>query len=175
MGTPDVNTAREHFMNSEPFSRIVLKGYKSIVECDLTIGNFNVLIGPNGAGKSNFIGFFKLVQQIQQGKLQRTVSKDGDPDALWHFGRKKTAAMTAELFFANDSASYGFSLEPTADNRMMFGDENVCNGSSDKANHQQLGDGHFESAATNSDVAKSWRIYHFHDTSESAQLKRLMR
>jgi predicted ATPase len=173
MGTTDVNNAREHFMNSEPFSRIVLKGYKSIVDCDLKMGNLNVLIGPNGAGKSNFIGFFKLVHQIQQGNLQRTVSKDGGPDALLHFGRKKTAAMTAKLFFANDSASYGFSLEPTSDNRMMFGEEEILNCSSDNTNNPQSNNGHFESVTTNMDVAQSWRIYHFHDTSESADIKQL--
>jgi len=48
-------------MNSFQVSRIVLRGFKSIRECDLEIKELNILIGPNGAGKSNFIGFFSLI------------------------------------------------------------------------------------------------------------------
>ena len=51
-------------MNQDQLSRIVLKGFKSIRECDLELKELNVLIGANGAGKSNFIAFFELIQQI---------------------------------------------------------------------------------------------------------------
>jgi len=108
-------------MNSNQLSRIVLRGFKSIRECDLELKELNVLIGPNGAGKSNFIGFFRLIQQMLEGKLQFHVSKKGGPDALLHFGRKKTEQLSAELYFGNNG--YKFTLEPTQDNRMMFSSE----------------------------------------------------
>lgn len=39
-----------------PFiSRVRLKNYKSIAECDVHLGPLTVLIGPNGSGKSNFL------------------------------------------------------------------------------------------------------------------------
>jgi predicted ATPase len=39
-----------------PFiSRVRLKNYKSIEQCDVSLGPLTVLIGPNGAGKSNFL------------------------------------------------------------------------------------------------------------------------
>lgn len=39
-----------------PFiSRVRLKNYKSIAECDVNLGQLTVLIGPNGSGKSNFL------------------------------------------------------------------------------------------------------------------------
>lgn len=39
-----------------PFiTRVRLKNYKSIAECDVCLGPFTVLVGPNGAGKSNFL------------------------------------------------------------------------------------------------------------------------
>ena len=53
-------------MNQNQLSRIVLKGFKSIRECDLELKELNVLIGANGSGKSNFIAFFRLIQQILQ-------------------------------------------------------------------------------------------------------------
>jgi predicted ATPase len=39
-----------------PFiSRVRLKNYKSIAECDVRLGQLTILIGPNGSGKSNFL------------------------------------------------------------------------------------------------------------------------
>ncbi len=164
-------------MNSEQLSRIVLMGYKSIANCDLRMGNLNVLIGSNGAGKSNFISFFKLIQQMLEGHLQVTVSKQGGPDALLHFGRKKTESLSAEFYFGNNG--YKFTLEPTKDNRMMFTNEDLWwNMKGDWV----IDSGHFESKADTQKsrtkiynftipVMKKWQVYHFHDTSDSALVK----
>lgn len=39
-----------------PFiSRVRLKNYKSIAECDVRLGPLTILVGPNGSGKSNFV------------------------------------------------------------------------------------------------------------------------
>lgn len=162
-------------MNSNQLSRIVLKGFKSIKQCDLDLHELNVLIGPNGAGKSNFISFFKLIQQMLEGQLQLFVSKQGGPDAMLHFGRKITERFSAELYFGNNG--YQFELEPTTDNRMMFASEKLWwNMNGDKS----VGAGHFESRieSLKSDTKqftvpamKSWRVYHFHDTSDSALVK----
>ena len=165
-------------MNPNQLSRIVLNGFKSIRKCDLELRDINVLIGSNGSGKSNFINFFKLIQQMLDSKLQLYVSKQGGPDALLYFGRKKTERMNAELYFFGNNG-YKFTLEPTQDNRMMFASEafwwNV-------RGDWDLGKGHFETAAeTQKDnngiydyvvpVMKNWRVYHFHDTSETAFVK----
>ncbi|PCK09728.1 MAG: chromosome segregation protein SMC [Alteromonadaceae bacterium] len=164
-------------MNSEQLSRIVLTGYKSIAKCDLNLNELNVLIGPNGAGKSNFIGFFRLIQQLLDGELQAYVSKQGGPDSLLHFGRKRTEQLSAALFFGNNA--YKFSLEPTSDNRMMFAGESFWwNVSGD----WKVGSGHFETKVEEKKeatqiydftvpVMKRWRVYHFHDTGESALVK----
>jgi predicted ATPase len=42
--------------NPVPFiSRVRLKNYKSIAECDVRLGPLTILVGPNGSGKSNFL------------------------------------------------------------------------------------------------------------------------
>ncbi|MFN5752966.1 MAG: AAA family ATPase, partial [Pseudanabaena sp.] len=69
-------------MNQDQLSRIVLKGFKSIRECDLELKELNVLIGANGSGKSNFITIFRMIQQILARNLQLYVSKQGGPDSL---------------------------------------------------------------------------------------------
>ncbi len=161
-------------MNQKQLSRIVLRGFKSIQDCDLELNEINVLIGPNGAGKSNFIGFFKLVQQILEGNLQRYVGIQGGPDALLHFGRKKTEQLSAELFFG--AHAYVFNLIPTQDNRLMFDKESFFFNQMMKINYS----GHFESACKDDEtiqngflmpIMKSWRVYHFHDTGETALVK----
>lgn len=164
-------------MNQNQLSRIVLKGFKSIRECDLELKELNVLIGANGSGKSNFIAFFRLIQQILTNNLQVYVSKQGGPDSLLHFGRKKTQQIASELYFGNNG--YKFILEPTQDNRMIFSDEKFW---WNVRGDWEIGAGYFETKLETwgrdtqiynytVPVMKSWRLYHFHDTSESALVK----
>ncbi len=77
-------------MGKKHLTRLALRGFKSIRECDLELKELNVLIGPHGAGKSNFISFFHLIQQMLAGNLQLFVGRQGGPDVLLHFGRKRT-------------------------------------------------------------------------------------
>ena len=176
-------------MNEKQLSRIKLRGFKSIRECDLELNELNVLIGPNGAGKSNFISFFRLIQQMLEGNLQRYVSKQGGPDALLHFGRKRTRKLSAELQFG--FKGYRFILEPTQDNHLMFAEEKYRFDSLitdenfwlDAYGTRGIKSGHFESAVESQSrltsiiypdivpAMKSWRVYHFHDTSESSMVK----
>jgi predicted ATPase len=159
-------------------SRIVLKGFKSIATCDLELSKLNVLIGANGAGKSNFIGFFRMVQQLLDLNLQVFVSREGSPDALLYFGRKTTEQLEFQLYFGHNG--YFATLEPTQDNRLMFARESFW---WNMGGEREIGKGHFETLAlsgtgTNIDsyvvpVMKQWRVYHFHDTSDSAYVKQL--
>lgn len=165
--------------SSDQLSRIVIDGYKSIAHCDLKMGSLNVLIGANGAGKSNFIGFFRLIATLLDHRLQSLVGKAGGPDALLHFGRKQSETLKGELFFGNNG--YKFALEATNDNRMMFQREALWwNMSGDKG----VTSGHFESQADHHKtgikqytlpIMRRWRVYHFHDTSESAKVKQIHR
>lgn len=160
-------------------SRMILHGYKSIAECDLELGKLNVLIGANGAGKSNFIGFFRLISRILDQQLQASVGSAGGPDALLYFGRKKTEQLSAELYFGNNG--YKFILTPTQDNRMMFANECLWWNMHGDWRPQS---GHFESYAESQKgktniydyvvpAMRSWRVYHFHDTSQSALVKQI--
>ncbi len=165
--------------NEDQISRLVLYGYKSIAECDLTLGRLNVLIGANGAGKSNLIGFFRLINRILDKQLQTTVGLAGGPDALLHFGRKKTEELRAELYFGNNG--YRFTLRPTQDNRMLFYREALW---WNVHGEWRPRSGHFESYAESQKgytriydyvvpAMRSWRLYHFHDTGVSAQVKQI--
>jgi predicted ATPase len=175
----DTLTMVKGVFNSNQISRLVLSGYKSIASCEIELRRLNVLIGANGAGKSNFIGFFRLISRLLDGQLQRAVSLAGGPDAILHFGRKRTESLKAELYFGNNG--YKFELQPTNDNRMMFAREALW--------WNMHGDwhpksGHFETYVESEKgrgqiyryvvpAMQSWRVYHFHDTSASAKVKQI--
>lgn len=172
-------------MNENQPSRIVLRGYKSIKECDLELRDLNILIGPNGAGKSNFIGFFRLLRHLLDEELQLYVSVQGGPDALLHFGRKATPEMGAEVYFGQ--SSYIFALAATQDNRMTFTKEEFY--APEGGGRRGTGAGNFEETVSKylkdakgsiRDVyertvlpMRRWRVYHFHDTGDSAKVKQL--
>ncbi len=170
-----------------PIDAITIQGFKSIQLLeDFPLGKINVLIGANGSGKSNFVGFFSLLREMVEGRLEMAVNKAGGADRLLFLGPKITSKIIAELKFGENG--YGFWLEPTADNRLIFGDERIQYLSSFRGRTDSLdrsiGKGHTESklkghSGYNADVAEyvygvvsSWVVYHFHDTSDTAAMRR---
>jgi len=108
-------------------SSLTITGFKSIRALEnFKLTDLNVLIGANGAGKSNFIGMFRLLNEMYEQQLQIYMQKQGGPDALLHFGRKTTGRLHAEFYFANNG--YKFDLIPTSDNRLIFEREVSCFG-----------------------------------------------
>ncbi|MBN1583574.1 MAG: AAA family ATPase [Anaerolineae bacterium] len=166
--------------------RIQIKGYKSIRDLDLALRPLNVLIGANGAGKSNLISVFELLGQIVNRNLSRFVGRTGGANSYLYFGRKTTEQIEIKLAFGRNG--YECDLVPTADDRLIFAQERCWfqdNGHEPELFHHTLGGGHQETrlheTSENSswmtiaaDVLKamhSWRVYHFHDTSDSAAIK----
>jgi predicted ATPase len=49
-------------VQSVPFiSRVRVRNFKSIAECDVRLGPLTMLVGPNGSGKSNFLQALTLL------------------------------------------------------------------------------------------------------------------
>lgn len=164
-------------------SSLSVNGYKSIRELShFEFQSLNILIGANGAGKSNFISLFRMLNAMYEQQLQIYVQKQGGPDALLHFGRKETDKIHAEFYFENNG--YKIGLIPTNDNRLIFDYERswfkgVLYDSQPSA---LLGSGHEESKLKSANdiyspyvrnAIKNWRVYHFHDTSETAKVKQI--
>lgn len=160
---------------------LTVTGYKSIRELrNFPLTDLNVLIGANGAGKSNFIGLFRLLNEMYEQQLQVYVQTQGGPDALLHFGRTTTDKLHAEFYFANNG--YKFDLIPTNDNRLIFEWEisKFLGVYFDTQPSATLGTGHAESKLKDAKdkyspyvrtSVSNWRVYHFHDTSEKAKVK----
>jgi predicted ATPase len=160
--------------------RILIEGFKSIEKCDLELRSLNVLIGSNGAGKSNFIGAFKLLNEVAGRTLRSFVASSGGAESLLHFGRKNTASIYIRVRV--DKNGYAARLSPDAEDNLYFERETAYfygHGRDKKPFDEDLGSGHQESklhgrGKTPSYVLaamRTWRLYHFHDTSGSAKVK----
>jgi predicted ATPase len=171
-----------------PIDKITLKGFKSIRALEkFKLGPLNILIGANGSGKSNFVSFFTLIREMVEGRLQHYVNKTGGADIQLFLGPKETKKIEATLTFGLNG--YGFVLEPTADNRLIFADERIyykSDNSYTKDVNKSIATGHSESklkeeakGGFNNVICKhvysavaSWTVYHFHDTSDTAAMRR---
>ena len=169
--------------------QIRIDGYKSIRSLDLTLRPLNVLIGANGVGKSNFINAFRFLNELINENLQLHVAKSGGVDTFLHFGQQTTDELRLYVEFAQNERglpnAYSCVLLPSADDVFVFASEKAY--FHDRNRHaipyeEPIASGHLESRLTqqsqNKNVTRyvkeamtSWRIYHFHDTSESSKMK----
>lgn len=156
---------------------IRIEGFKSIKILDLKLNPINILIGSNGVGKSNFISFFKLVNNIYEQRLQQYSLVSG-VDNLLHYGRKNTNQIKGYLDFGNNS--YMFNLLPTDTDTLFIGrEDSILNYQTNynKTFYQEnIKESQIKGSSTQrnkylSEHLESYKIYHFHDTSNSAPLR----
>jgi predicted ATPase len=162
-------------------NQITIKGFKSIKSLErLPLHGLNLLIGANGAGKSNFLKALSLLNTIVEKKLQLWVGREGGADEILYFGQKITTELHIEMQFKNqlgELIEYQCTLIPAQNDTLIFAQETGSNG----INKQFLIDGgHRESNLhqQNDSVAqivfnhlKNWRLYHFHDTTNTAKMR----
>ena len=164
---------------------ISIEGFKSLREVQaLPLGKLNVLIGANGSGKSNFITLFRLLNQMVQGNFQATVRQQGGANALLYLGEKTTPQITVQLDFGRNA--YRCVWIPTVDERLIFAEEAcIFYGDRVRESRKRLGSGHLESLLPQAaqempgrvpgyvlQGLRGWKVYHFHDTSDSALVKK---
>lgn len=176
---------------ADTIKKLTIEGFKSIRKLeDFPLNALNVLIGANGAGKSNFVGFFRLLREMIEQRLQVTLATvEGGADACLYLGPKITPQLTAKLYFGDNG--YEFSLAPTPDNRFVFAEETAVFYRDGRPYLiPSLGSGHAEANLKEwkDDVSRkgmprgvlhgafrgisSWVVYHFDDTSLSASVRR---
>lgn len=159
--------------------RLTIKGYKSIRALEgFELDGLNVLIGANGAGKSNFVSLFHMLAELVEHRLQLFVQGHDGPDALLHRGRRYTPEMQAEFYFARNG--YRFALRASGEKLVFAREETWFEGDLTQSTHS-LGSGHTEARLPEVQgdtfapyvlpALASWRVYHFHDTSENASVR----
>ena len=166
--------------------KITIKNFKSIREQTLELAPLNVFIGGNGAGKSNLIEVFRCLREIVNQNLAVYTAQKGGANTLLHYGRKKSSKMEfflefREGFFSN---AYEVSLGSTDDDNLFILHDtafyhdlkrypnkpfDMSVSSSSKESKLKETD-HICTRQILRDL-ESYRVYHFHDTSDTAAVK----
>lgn len=167
--------------------RVQLEGFRSIKQSEVSFRALNIMIGANGAGKSNFVSFFKMMNEMMGGRLQQYISTSGRAQANLHFGPKVTPQLSAKLEFETDNGTdtYFMRLFHAAGDTLVFAEETLSFLQEGRIQPQtvSLGSGHQETrvgdrAKEGHPVAKVFRhllnncrVFHFHDTSQTAPVR----
>jgi predicted ATPase len=159
-----------------------IAGYKSIRDQNVELRNINILIGANGAGKSNFVSAFRFLHDIVAGQLAVRVAQQGGANKLLHFGIRTTSEMPFKLNF--DPNGYELALAAAVNDSLYFSAEKYWfrGQGYNQPLVTDLGAAHVESKLSEPkprnniaphviDSVRSWRVFHFHDTSDSAPAK----
>ncbi|MDZ5647533.1 AAA family ATPase [Nitrospirillum sp. BR 11828] len=168
---------------------IKVAGFKSIKKVDFDLQpSMNLLVGSNGAGKSNFIGIFRLMNNIVEHDLQLFVGQRGKADKFLHFGAKVTDEIRIDLKFVPNS--YHCTLVPTATNGLVFKEEYarfypgeieyqggikrfpLAKAGAEETGLPRYSAGRPSIADRVAQHFRGWHIYHFHDTSDTAHVKK---
>jgi len=164
-----------------------ISGYRSIRALkDFELKNLNVIVGANGAGKSNFVSFFRMLRSMSEEGLASFVTESGGADGFFFGGPKETPKIEAQLKFGQNK--YKFTLAPTASVELMVKQEGTLyTGGGSWEFHPSGG---LESKlkewkgkqskwgpypgpeAYVYEAVSSWLVYHFHDTSMTAGMRR---
>jgi predicted ATPase len=156
----------------QAISKLTIKGYKSIRNLDnFELRNINILIGPNGAGKSNFLSFFTLVRATLSENSKGEMDKLGKANRLFYMGSKVT--KTCEFKVRSKGGVTGFSFS-----RCLIADPedsiilNPEYPGMDSGEYPSAQDGQKYLDEAQKIFQKNIMLYHFHDTSTSAGVKK---
>ncbi|MEI7912519.1 MAG: AAA family ATPase [Verrucomicrobiota bacterium] len=181
--------------------KIAIKGFKSIRDQTLELDRLNVFIGGNGVGKSNLIGVFRFLHEVINQRLEKYVVTRGGADNILHFGRKTTPRMEFTLQFDDEEATttYQLRIDGTTESGLVIAWEFPYTNAKDAGTWYSAAVGYVagdesynepganrigryarESTLLNDNrtaaiqVVQSLsecRVYHFHDTSDTAAMK----
>lgn len=165
--------------------KLSIRGFKSIEKLeDFGLQSLNVLIGANGAGKSNFVDFFRLLRAMVEQRFQAYVAANGPADGYFYNGVSYTKKIEVDLLFGDNR--YTFELNTSREGNLLISEQTQY---VPKGGLQPISSMAKESAlpACKDDPGltarhgpnwyvwesvSSWKVYHFHDTSMTAGMRR---
>ena len=176
---------------SRGIESITIKGFRSFREVrDFKLRDLNVIIGANGSGKSNFIQIFHMLSAMVNQGFAEYVRLRGGADNFLFNGPKETQKIEMTFDFLSSRGghnSYSVEFIPTDDSTFLIS-EFKRYGSSCWWNYgpssaeSRLPEQRYEMSEAFPeyhgvgyyvyDAIANWMVYHFHDTSSSAPMRR---
>ncbi|MGP0067305.1 MAG: AAA family ATPase [Isosphaeraceae bacterium] len=151
------------------------------------------MIGANGSGKSNFVSFFKMMKELATRHFQDYIGRSGGVSSVLHHGLKSTRDIEAQLEFELDNVTYRYSAEFTyaVPDLLIFKGEAlgpIGPSSADPQETMSARGFHVETSLNRLNepeqaapidrtiegtirLFSEFRVFHFHDTSETATIR----
>ena len=102
--------------------RVKLRNYKSIRQCDVSLGRLTFLVGPNGSGKSNFLEALRFVSDSLRTTMQHAVEDRGEVRKILWRGREedsKEFSIQLRLELPHGQRAR-YSITVTTDSQWLF-------------------------------------------------------
>lgn len=171
--------------------KLKIENYKSIRDQDVALNHLNLLIGPNGAGKSNFISLFRFLEQLSEQRLHAHVFQGGGINNFLFNGYEASEYIRIYLELARGKNSrqrntYDFTLLSDGEDfrfeKEKIGYWDARQYAKPKVYRTKPGQEAklktVRGDTTGRKVAKyvynyltDLKLFHFHDTSDNAQVK----
>lgn len=179
---------------------IHIQNFKSIEQLDLQLEPLNILIGSNGAGKSNFVSAFRFLEKLISGQLSEYIFHAGGINAFLFNGFEVSNSLYIGLELGQKNSGYSntyiFRIASDGE-RHFFQGEKV--GFWNKGQYSKPLESDLMALANgknNEAIITKWKefaknfsadtlniisyvekylnklkVFHFHDTSDNAQVK----
>ena len=173
--------------------RLQIENFKSIQSQFIELTNLNVLIGQNGSGKSNFISFFTFLERLIDKRLEEYIFDKGGINTFLYGGYElsQRIGVSAELskitplnynyefeIYSNGiDYQLGFEVLQELNKQGNPSTAHIANPHPNYNRHetklyeQFAGEGSAKAQKEILNYIKSFRIYHFQDTSDNAKCK----
>lgn len=117
-------------MPKAPFiSRVKLRNYKSIAQCDVALGPLAILVGPNGSGKSNFLDALALVGECMTVPTNRAVRERYGISEILRRSPQRPNSFSIEIDFHTPASvrrgRFGFEIA-SSDRRSFSVNREYC-------------------------------------------------
>lgn len=121
---------------SRMYTTLAIRGYRSLRDVTLKLGQVTVVLGPNGAGKSNLYKALRLLAACGQGNVAGSLAREGGLDSvLWAGpeslagarrghpveGTVRSGPISLGLGISGDSLSYLVDLGLPVPGETLFG------------------------------------------------------
>lgn len=172
--------------------KVTIEGFKSIGrKVEINPRKVTVLLGANGSGKSNLVSFFRMVNHISSGALQKFVAESGMANSVLYFGSERTKSVSFTFEFESDgwTNEYAATLAYYAPDGLFFTEERTNARKNDECRpieeilpvagrlESQLGEGTAQNEAyrkTRSVIArmlKNCKAFQFHNTTPESAIR----
>jgi predicted ATPase len=92
-------------------TRVSLRNYRGLGQCDVALGPLTVLVGPNGSGKSNFVDSLRFMSQALDESLDNALRERGGIDEVRRRSTGHPRHLSVKVWFRGRDFAGAYEFE----------------------------------------------------------------